>query len=195
MEQLCAPIELRKPVRLIVAGNLSRSKGLGVVIALSRLAVRHQIELHLLGTSTEGLAGPNVINHGPYQRESFSRKVAEINPHLGGVFSICHETFCHTLTELWSCGVPVIGFDLGAVGERMRETGAGWLASNATAESVLQVIDQLRRNPELQEQAKNCVLKWQKGEGKRQDRHAMGHKYYDLYRELLSASAPARQSH
>jgi glycosyltransferase involved in cell wall biosynthesis len=187
MQQLSACIEPGEPLRLLVPGNLSRAKGLGVVRDLSERAREHEIEMHLLGELNEKIEGPNVINHGPYEREEFARKVSEIKPHVGGIFSICQETFSHTLTELWSCAVPVIGFDIGAVGERMKRVGGGWLAAEPSAAGVLELLRTLRRRPELQKAALQKIGAWQAGEGRHRDCHAMANEYYDVYRAALEA--------
>jgi glycosyltransferase involved in cell wall biosynthesis len=158
---------------------------LGIVRDLSESAREHEIELHLLGEQNEKIEGPNVINHGPYEREEFARKVREIEPHVGGIFSICQETFSHTLTELWSCGVPVIGFDIGAVAERMKKVGGGWLAAEPSAAAVLELLSTLRQRPELQAAALQKISVWQAGEGRHRDCHAMANEYYDIYRAAL----------
>jgi len=54
--------------------------------------------------------------------------------------SIWPETWCHTLTELWAVGLPVVGFNTGAVGERLQKTGAGWLAETITAPAMAATI-------------------------------------------------------
>ena len=114
-------------------------------------------------------------------------KVAEIKPHLGAVLSIWPETWCHTLTELWSCGVPVIGFDLGAVGERITQTGAGWVLNDMQAESVECLLNSLSKDSDW-EQAYCNVLAWQKGEGKEQNVQGMAEQYFEVYSNLIELS-------
>src|SRR3546814_14202891 len=81
--------------------------------------------------------GEAVIDHGPYQREQFAERVAAIQPHVAAILSICPETWCHTLTECWACGLPVFALDIGAVGERIRDPGGGWLVERDSAPSAL----------------------------------------------------------
>src|SRR5690606_33918428 len=117
---------------------------------------------HVLGTLEGSLPSSSaLIVHGRYARNEFAEKVNAIRPHVGCVLSIWPETYCHTLTELWACGVPVIGFDYGAVGERIRQTGAGWLAAEPTAAAVIEIIERLRANPEEQSAKIAAVLAWQ----------------------------------
>lgn len=175
-------VEEGKPIRLLAPGNINLSKGGEIIAALGRLGRDMGLEVHVMGeTSGEIGYGPDVRLHGPYSRESFLDKVREINPHVGGVFSIWPETYCHTLTELWSCGIPVIGLDLGAVGERLGRTRAGWLADRPTAEAVLEVIHRIRSDPSLQQEAVERVLAWQRGPGTELTCARMARAYLDLY--------------
>ena len=131
-EQLAPPIIKNENIRILVPGNISKAKGATIINALAAVATQAGIELHLLGDVSEDVEiTDGVIFHGVYQRQQFAEKVRQIKPHVGGIFSIWPETYCHTLTELWSCGVPVIGFDFGAVGERLRQSSAGWLTSES----------------------------------------------------------------
>lgn len=75
---------------------------------------RH-LEFHVLGQSGALEEGPGLVLHGGYERDSFVERVREIDPALGVVFSRWLETYCHTLTEMWACGLPVLATELGAV--------------------------------------------------------------------------------
>ena len=80
------------------------------------------------------------VVHGRYKRSEFNDIVHSINPHFIGIFSIWPETYCHTLTEAWSSGVPVLCQDLGAPGERIRANGGGYLISSDPKEAYEQII-------------------------------------------------------
>jgi hypothetical protein len=59
------------------------------------------------------------------------------------------ETFCYTLSEAWACGIPVIGTDTGAVGERIRATQAGWLlGAGADGTKVRKLLAQISKHPQ-----------------------------------------------
>jgi len=132
-----APIPGEK-VRVVVPGNLSVAKGALILKELIETA-SDRYEFHLVGQVHPSLHELGTA-HGPYGREELPRIIADIGPSFGLILSIWPETYCHTLTELWACGIPVIAFDMGAVGDRMRETGGGWLTSQATADGVLQQL-------------------------------------------------------
>ena len=58
----------------------------------------------------------------------------------GAVFSIWNETWCHTLTEMWTCGLPVMAFDFPTVTARINATGAGWVWPMETTQALYQRI-------------------------------------------------------
>ena len=70
---------------------------------------------------------PRLIIHGEYKREDFAEHVKKIKPHIGAVLSIWNETWCHTLTELWSVGLPVVVTEYQTLSQRVTESGAGWV--------------------------------------------------------------------
>lgn len=106
---LAAPVSSGHPIRLLAPGNISAAKGEKILDYLAQIAPQETLEVHILGKIGQN---PKIVFHGSYDREDFADKVGVIKPHLGVVFSIWPETYCHTLTEMWSCGLPVLGFDL-----------------------------------------------------------------------------------
>ena len=56
------------------------------------------------------------------------------------MFSIWNETWCHTLTEMWACGLPVMAFDFPTVAARINATGAGWVWPMETTQALYQRI-------------------------------------------------------
>jgi len=55
------------------------------------------------------------------------------------------ETYCYTLTEAWSAGIPALVPPIGALHERVSEVGAGWLMSDwqkvdAILEDLLEIL-------------------------------------------------------
>jgi GT2 family glycosyltransferase/glycosyltransferase involved in cell wall biosynthesis len=204
LDQIVNPIQKGDVVRILIPGNISVAKGLQVIADLGNSSASQNIELHVLGRVSSKVRLPaNVIIHGAYARGEFAEKAKAIAPHIGGVFSIWPETYCHTLTELWASGIPVIGFDYGAVGERVRESGAGWLAAEPTAAGVIEIIERLRARPEEHVEKLAAVLNWQNGIAIRDNCSNMGDGYFDLYRTLIEnrvarssqgASLPAQDS-
>ena len=189
-DQAAPSIEAGDTIRILVAGNLSPPKGSDVVAELARRAQTHGIEIHVMGALSNTLTPPsNFVYHGTYARSEFARKVRAIKPHVGGIFSIWPETYCHTLTELWASGVPVVGFDYGAVGERIRKTGGGWLAPEPTVAGILTVIEHLRAHPEDYDRKVAAVGSWQNAEGRTNSCARMGESYLELYASVAPGLA------
>lgn len=178
-----------KPLRILVPGNVREAKGSLIIAELAQQATSKGFELHLLGRTPLSLrrfgGKPGIVFHGEYSRNEFSEKVRMIQPHVGAIFSIFPETHCHTLTELWASGIPVIGFDLGAVGERIRETGGGWLAPTANTAGVLNIIEALKADPAEQNRKTLAVHAWQRGPAVLNSCEKMAREYLSVYRMAL----------
>ena len=116
-------------------GNISGPKGLDVIFKLLDHDAAGLLEFHVIGkVAMRGRQPhPRLICHGTYERDEFAGMVAKAEPHLGAVFSIWDETYCHTLTELWSVGLPALVFDFPTVANRVRATGGGWVLPHATS--------------------------------------------------------------
>lgn len=171
-------------VRVLVPGNISAAKGADILRAMAAADGGRRVEFHVLGEHGQLEAGPGLVLHGRYTREDMARRVAEIRPHLGAVLSIWPETYCHTLTELWASGLPVFALDLGAVGERLRTHGGGWLAESRDPAVLLAALLAAVADPEDVTRRVEAVKAWQQGVGTARDVDAMAVDYDLLYREL-----------
>ncbi len=186
--QRAAPIDPERPLKVLVPGNISSAKGADIIRGIAELDEGQRVEFHILGDAGRLQPGPGVIVHGLYRREQFGSLVDEIKPNVGAVLSIWPETYCHTLTEMWSSGLPVIGIDIGAVGERIAQHGGGWLLPlNVSAAAVLQALWAIRAEPAQAATKVDEVLRWQAGTGRIQTTHYMGLKYDRLYRQASRA--------
>jgi O-antigen biosynthesis protein len=171
-------------IRLLCPGNISIAKGLAVIQQLA-LHFSDIVEVHILGNVSSELVLPeNVIIHGGYAREQFLQRVATIKPHVGAVLSIWPETWCHTLTELWAAGIPVVGFSFGAVAERINACGGGWLAPTPSAAAVVTILMSMVDSKQWQIK-QQAVMQWQRQPKKNQSCDAMAQQYYELYGSLL----------
>ncbi|HVI57334.1 MAG TPA: glycosyltransferase [Luteimonas sp.] len=174
-------------IRVLVPGNISPAKGAMLLARMAELDDEGRFEFHFLGNVWPGLDGVGV-RHGPYRREEFAAKVAGIAPHLGVVLSVWPETWCHTLTEMWACGVPVLGVDVGAVGERIRASGAGWLVRrDPSARTVMDAMQAAVEDAAGYQARLRAVQDWQAGEAVCNDTRAMAIEYRRLYAPLLDA--------
>lgn len=177
-----APVA-NEPLRILVPGFIARSKGANVLRELAATLPATEVQWHLLGDICAGSDLPGtVIEHGPYHRSGLAERVRAIRPHAGAVFSVWPETWCHTLTEMWAAGLPVLGFDIGAVGDRLRQSNAGWLVNELTASAVADKLPAIRQE---WSQKHSAVLKWQQQQGLQQSCAAMAKQYWSQYCKLL----------
>lgn len=185
MIEVTEPPELGTPLRVVLPGFISLAKGGELLQGLAAQAKRLNLELHVVGVvdSAFDLSG-NVVVHGRYHRDRLPELLATIRPHIGAVLSIWPETHCHTLTELWACGVPVVGIDMGAVGERLAATGGGWRVPDPTLEAVSQTL-KCAADPSSWQTARAAVRRWQQGAGRKESCAWMAERYLTVYRTLI----------
>ena len=179
-----------EPLRLLVAGNISVAKGGSILRRMAEKAPKGALEIHVMGpaASQTGLRR-HAIMHGSYEREEFHAKVAGIRPHMGAILSIWPETYCHTLTEMWSCGLPVIGFDQGAVGDRIRTSGAGWLLSGDDPAALMANVLNFANDPEEMTAKREAVRAWRESEGTANTTRTMAGRYFRLYSRMCGLKA------
>lgn len=173
-----------EPLRVFVPGHLVPAKGLDLIRAVKELDAQDAIEFHFAGMSAEGLATLGV-HHGRYKREELPRIIAKIRPHLGAVLAIWPETYSHTLTEMWSCGLPVLVTALGAPGERIADHGGGWALEDLSPQAVLDALLSLRDDPlEVQDRRREVEI-WQMSYGRSYNIEVMACRYKRLYARAL----------
>jgi glycosyltransferase involved in cell wall biosynthesis len=182
-------------VRVLVPGNISATKGAHILQGMQALNADGQFEFHLIGDHVRELRGtPNLVLHGAYERADFPTIATAISPHFGAVLSIWAETFCHTLTEMWAAGLPVVAFDLGAVGDRIRRHGGGWLIGEASAEAAFDALKRIVSDRSAFEKELNKVALWQDGAGARETCLSMAESYSSLYQALLERRLLAKSA-
>lgn len=180
-------------IRVLVPGNIGINKGALLIKEMAELDKESRFEFHILGAAASAIRNIGV-HHGVYERSTFAEKVRDIAPHIGVVLSIWPETYCHTLTEMWSCGIPVFGIDLGAVGDRIRATDAGWLISpdNSAGEILKKIVQAVTDTNEFDRKVQ-AIRKWQSTEGIWNDTATMATEYRLVYQELLQRNQACQQ--
>ncbi len=189
MQQLRRRPRHGSPLKILVPGNISMAKGLGVIQALLEHDTAGLIEFHVLGKidAMQGIGHPRLVLHSPYARDDFARRAEKIEAHLGAVFSIWDETYCHTLTELWSAGFPALVFDFPTVAGRVRESGAGWVLPHEDVAELYTSILTLAFDPAEQERAEAAVTRWQSGRGQGRSTRLMAAHYLEVYRQATGS--------
>jgi GT2 family glycosyltransferase/glycosyltransferase involved in cell wall biosynthesis len=186
-------------VRILVPGNISIAKGRAVIEGLlERDKLDQRLEFHILGD--HDFAGPQrgLHFHGRYKRDDFAIRVAKIAPHVGAVFSIWDETYCHTLTEMWAAGLPVIGLEYPTVAGRIRAANGGWVYSEKDLDALYaDMVHDMEDSHGFMDRLR-AVIDWQRGEGRANTTRVMASKYQALYHALIrdkpSLGAPEVQT-
>jgi glycosyltransferase involved in cell wall biosynthesis len=183
--QIASIVDRKGKLRILVPGNISGPKGSKIIEELLALDKGKHLEFHILGKSNMQFNHSQLIFHGEYKREEFAERSAAINPHVGAVFSIWNETWCHTLTELWSVGVPAIVFGFPTLATRVKESGGGWIFDHANVEKLYQDMVNILKNESEQKSKLDAVSKWQETVGLTQNTRNMADAYYAIYAKRL----------
>jgi len=141
-DHLAKTPEMGKPLRILIPGQLTQHKGadfIAELIAIDQKQKKQCLEFHFLGNLPERYRHLGEW-HGVYQRHEFQDRVAEIGCHIMGIFSIWAETYCHTLSESWACGIPVVASHYGALGDRIGKHGGGWLVDIDNPQEAYKII-------------------------------------------------------
>lgn len=86
-------------------------------------------------------------------------------------------------------GLPIVGTDIGAVGERIRATGGGWLvAPDASPEEILKLLLHIKEHPEEYREKKEAVMRME-----HKSVAQMCGEYRALYGGLLGVACQNRQ--
>lgn len=149
-----ADITKEDPIRILVPGNINKAKGLNYIYNIKQADKNNRIEFHFIGeVSKEHNPHTLGIMHGTYKRSEFNDYVKKIDPHFIAIFSIWPETYCHTLTEAWGSGKPVLTMDIGALGERVHANGGGFILPDDPKEAFNKIISLSEDNENYQKQA------------------------------------------
>lgn len=170
-----------KPLKILCpANNLNKTKGSDVIKSLKSIDENNLIEFHFLGNCGDSVNNCG-ISHGRYERDDFYKKVKEIKPSFIGVFSIWPETFCHTITEAWSCGIPVIGSNIGVIEDRILKNNGGLLIDLKNLEKSYKQIIKYKtlQNNEYEELINNVSKIYLK------TTKEMAKEYISIYRNLI----------
>ncbi len=172
-----------KPIKILFPGHISVHKGGQLINDIKKLDKDNKLDIHFIGALFGSLHLEECgTYHGYYDRSNFKDEVEKIKPSFIGIFSICPETYCHTLTEALSCGVPVITLDIGATGERIKRDGGGWFINNdpkQAYEKILELAGDTKEYLKVANSISNIEFK---------TIHKMSKEYENIYNNLLKCS-------
>jgi glycosyltransferase involved in cell wall biosynthesis len=137
------------PRHIAVIGGIGPAKGLDVLLACATDAAARKLPLRftVIGGSADDarLLQAGIFVTGPYRAAELPQLLAEMQPHLAFLPSLCPETWCFTLSEAWAAGLPAIVFGIGAQAARVRASGRGLvLPLGLSAERINDVLLSLR---------------------------------------------------
>lgn len=176
-----------QPLRLLFSGNVGKHKGAELITQIEALDIEKRIEFHFLG-NTDPMLRLIGKHYGAYKREDYHKWIRKIQPHYVGLFSIWPETYCHTLTESWASGVPVIALDMGAVGDRIRHHGGGWMIDTLDPEAIYTRLLEIADDLDGYLQKISEIRCWQRSYGKQNNIATMAAKYHELYQQVTTAN-------
>lgn len=183
--QLAAAYRATEALRIVVPGNIADPKGLKLIQQVLQLDTEGLLEFHILGQHKFNQPHPRLVLHGAYKRDDFASHIERIAPHIGAVWSIWNETWCHTLTELWACGVPVAVLPYDTVATRVKQSGAGWILPQ-DAGQLYQALKQLIANADdLKVKSRACHT-WQLTEARYNNNAFMASAYQVAYQQALA---------
>ena len=145
------PHKPKAPIQVLFLGTLSHDKGATLIEGLLHENQQRQcpIHLHILGDAPALTKDHQACTlHGAYHHDQLFDRLAEINPHLILLPSIWPETFCCTLSEAWAAGIPVLGSNLGAIGQRINHHQGGWTLPPENPAHWLDTLLEITNNPD-----------------------------------------------
>jgi glycosyltransferase involved in cell wall biosynthesis len=144
----------KKALNVAFLGAVSKIKGSEYLMDLFDLSIQ-DINWHVFGAIGDekilGFEGQsNVFFHGSYKREEIVEKLKKSRIDIVCLLSQVPETYGYTLTEAWMAGCPVICMDYGAVAQRVKEKGAGWiLKKGAKASDIFGILEKIIGSPDM----------------------------------------------
>ena len=136
-----APPRLRHSAPLVIGilGHISVQKGALIVKeVLAAIERAHPASrIVVIGTLDLAVSSSRLVVTGPYPRDTLPDLVASHGVNMILFPSICPETFSYVIEEAMLLRLPIVAFDLGAPGERLRDYSLGRLVGAVDAAAAL----------------------------------------------------------
>jgi len=135
-------LDHRAPLVIGIIGSISVQKGAQVVKEmLARIDRDHpDVCVVVIGTLDIPVKSPRLEVTGTYRHEDLVDLVEARRINLFFFPSICPETFSYVTEEMIRMDVPIVAFDLGAPGERLRGYRNARLCAEVSADSALATL-------------------------------------------------------
>jgi glycosyltransferase involved in cell wall biosynthesis len=119
-------------LRVAVIGAIGPHKGFEILVSCARYAWERRIPIDFVvighvcrPQEVRGL--PNVIVTGPYKESEVFDRIREQGVSIAFFPAVWPETYSFALSVALAAGLFPVAFDIGAIAERIRETGYGHL--------------------------------------------------------------------
>jgi len=135
-------IDAAGPLAIGVIGHISEQKGARIVRDIvARLdSERSDARVVVIGTLDTRVASPRLRVNGPYRRDDLVDLVEAHAINMLLFPSICPETFSYAVEEAMRMRLPIVAFDLGAPGERLRRYADARLCASVSAACALDTL-------------------------------------------------------
>ncbi len=130
------------PLVIGVIGQISAQKGALVVKEVLAEIDRDGLDARVavIGTLDVVVRSKRLTVTGTYRREDLVDLIEAHGVNMLFFPSICPETFSYVIEEMILLGMPIVAFDLGAPGERLRGYGRARLCRDVSAHAALAAI-------------------------------------------------------
>lgn len=124
------------PFKCAIIGFIDdAAKGLYVTEYLMNRFSEKNLQLVFIGSDYQTFNGRINIsgNHkylGTYKHDDLQKILEEEEISIVAFPSVCPETFSYLVSELMQMNIPIIGFDLGAQGEKLKKYEKGYVVKN-----------------------------------------------------------------
>ena len=151
-----------KRLNVAFLGAGIKEKGSEIITKLVKDNELEDIAFYLIGPigdkSLNTLQSENFVSVGTYDKEKLSQIINYYEIDIICILPVWGETFCYTLSEAILCGIPVIGTNIGAVGERIQKTNCGWtVTTENTHKEVKKIFQQILKNRLILNEKKKIV--------------------------------------
>ena len=125
-----------------VIGHISAQKGALLVKEMVARLDREDSEARVvvIGTLDVAVASKRLRVTGDYRHADLVDLIEANGINVFLFPSICPETFSYVTEEMIALGLPIVAFDLGAPGERLRNYGRSRLCGEVSADSALATL-------------------------------------------------------
>ena len=130
------------PLVVGIIGQISEQKGALVVKEMVARIDREHLDIRVvvIGTLDVPVKSERLRVTGPYRHEELVDLIEANGINLFFFPSVCPETFSYVTEEMIRLEVPIVAFDLGAPGDRLRSYGNARLCEEISARSALATL-------------------------------------------------------